>query len=629
VSERIVVCCRMDHARLVPPAGGDARGYLEHARALKQQAEALGASLASWSATTLGFAFDTNDLEEAIAFVKELRDESPTWACGLAQGEMEPLADKGSGRADLAWGEPLVAAVALARVALAGEVLVDGSVKALKARELLTLGRRLAVDGGRRVRAWRLDVDQPWRTDAALSVRRVEVAKLVGRPDPMAILGPPGTVNLVRADPGFGGTRMLNEIAARIAPAPCILVMPSGASVEPLGALRRALVRALTTLPYPNDPELGPQLDMFLGGIGASIEVASAIVSALLKPVEPNAPPGALLIDDAGEVDAESLEACAQLVTWADPPLHVVLRVDATDVVPGAFANLQRGGEIDLEPLGQAEGEELARSLTGEALQPVIAKRWARRGSFTPLGIVEAVQHGLTTGEIAWVGERAYARTRVAGRGKPRPASYWIGRRAKRTAPDERGVLATVALFGGEVSIENAELALHAVDAPIVVKDQATKLIAARWLTETQPGWVALPTRTHRDTIAELLDEEPRRALHKAIAEVLEHSEGELGCAEAAHHAAKAGDGERAARLALRAARAASAAGMTKSANRLLTLARLADPKCEPLTRRALISSLPPPGVGAKPVVVPPPPSVARSVEGRPAAPPSAPRTAP
>ena len=48
----------------------------------------------------------------------------------------------------------------------------------------------------------------------------------------------------------------------------------------------------------------------------------------------------------------------------------------------------------------------------------------------------------------------------------------------------------------------------------LAVRTLVPKLIASRWLNETQPGWVALPTRTHRDTIAELLDEEPRRALH-------------------------------------------------------------------------------------------------------------------
>src|SRR5262249_32606757 len=149
---------------------------------------------------------------------------------------------------------------------------------------------------------------------------------LVGRAEPLDLLGPPGTVNVLRADPGFGGARILAEIAARGGPAPRLTVIPSGASVEPLRALRRALVPALQTLPYPTDPELGPQLDMFLGGIGASIEVASAIIAAMLKPASPGGPPGALLIDDAGEVDAESLEACAQLMSWEGALFHVVVR---------------------------------------------------------------------------------------------------------------------------------------------------------------------------------------------------------------------------------------------------------------------------------------------------------------
>src|SRR5262249_26658577 len=159
--------------------------------------------------------------------------------------------------------------------------------------------------------------------DAAASVQRIVTPKLVGRAEPTSILAAPGLVNVVRADPGLGGSRLLAEIAGSIAPS--LTVIPSGASVEPLGALRRALVRALQTLPYPSDPELAPQLDMFLGGIGASIDVASAIIAAMLEPAAPGGAPGALLIDDAGEVDAESLEACAQVAASNDAAVYVVV----------------------------------------------------------------------------------------------------------------------------------------------------------------------------------------------------------------------------------------------------------------------------------------------------------------
>ncbi len=589
MSERIVVSCRMNGEEASRP---EAR-YLERARALTQQAEARGGTLASWSATAMAFAWDEGSLDDAIDLAGTAATSEAKWACAVARGELQPLADKGGGRADLAWGEALFAAVILARAARAGEVLVEASFTGLDA--FVKTGKRVARDGERRVHGVRIDPRQPWRRDLQSSVERLRTPMFIPRVDARALLAHPGVVHVVRADPGHGGTRMLAEIARAVAPGPCILVAPTGASVEPLGALRRALVRALATLPYPEDPDLSQPLDLFLGGVGASIEQAASLIASLLGPHRPGDPPGALLLDDASEIDAESLEACAQVVAWTSAPFHVVLRIDAADLVPTAFASLPREKEVELGPLPRDAAEALARDTTGGALGPRSAGRIARRAGFAPLGIVEAVAYGMTSGHMVWVGETASLRTQAALAGKPVKASYWIAKRAKATASDERGVLATVALLGGEAMRETVKEVMRLVRPEIDVDAEIAKLIVRRWLVETQRGWIALPSRTHRDTIADLLDETPRRALERAITDVLESREGELACAEAAHHAVKAGEGERGARLALRAARAAAAVGMSKSANRLLTLARLADPKCEPLTRQALLTSLPPP----------------------------------
>ena len=415
---------------------------------------------------------------------------------------------------------------------------------------------------------------------------------------------------------------MLAELGRAVAPGVAIYVAPAGASVEPLGALRRALVRALVSRPYPDDPELAPVLDMFLGGIGASIEQAAAMVGAFLRPKAPAEPPGALLIDDAGDIDAESLEACAQFVAWTTSPFHVFVRIDATDQLPAAFAALPAGLEIELGPL--AQGRRRSARARGDG-------RGARRQERTPdrasRGVCAARDRGGDRLRAHHGGRRVARRAGVAPHGgvargeagaAPRAGSP---KRAKATASDERGVLATIALLGGEAPLDTVRDALALVEPAIAVEEEVQKLTRRQWLVRSLPGWVALPSRTHRDTIADLLDEAPRRVLHRAIADVLEQSEGELGCAEAANHAVKGGDGERGARLALRAARAAQAAGMAKSASRLLTLARLADPKCEPLTRQQLLTSLPPPipppsappSSRARAPAPPPPPPPARS----------------
>jgi hypothetical protein len=162
VSSHIIVSVRTSYAALA--WAGDA--YLTRARSLTSRAEALGATLAAWSAMTFAFAWDGESLEEAVSFAVSLHDDAPSpehaWACGIAEGNLELLAQKGQ-RADLAWGPALVAATSLARVATAGEVLVDGDVRAMRAGELSTTGTRTSTDAGRRVRGWKLDLAHPWR----------------------------------------------------------------------------------------------------------------------------------------------------------------------------------------------------------------------------------------------------------------------------------------------------------------------------------------------------------------------------------------------------------------------------------------------------------------------------------
>src|ERR1019366_8613363 len=154
---QVVVSCRM------PPSGVVMRGaqsYLDRARALARRAEALGAQLVAWSATTLAFAWDPESVEEAVALAVSAREDAlfagSMWACGIAEGEIERLSVAVQ-RADLAGGEPLVRAVGLARIAEPGQVLLDDSLGALERLELRTTGRRTGKDAGQDVHGEELD----------------------------------------------------------------------------------------------------------------------------------------------------------------------------------------------------------------------------------------------------------------------------------------------------------------------------------------------------------------------------------------------------------------------------------------------------------------------------------------
>ena len=151
----------------MPSPGALVRGphpYLSRALALTRRAEALGARLVAWGATTIAFAWDLDSVEELILLATGLADEAAPpeaqWTCGIAEGDLEPL-----GRSHLAWGEPLLRAMSLSRIAHAGEVLIDVGVTALRTGDLATAGLRKGHDtaaGEHETAGAKLDLRSPW-----------------------------------------------------------------------------------------------------------------------------------------------------------------------------------------------------------------------------------------------------------------------------------------------------------------------------------------------------------------------------------------------------------------------------------------------------------------------------------
>jgi hypothetical protein len=152
---------------------GPEGAYLTRARSMCARGEALGGRLVAWSAALLAMAWDPDSIEEALLLGTSVREESlsleRSWSSGVAEGELEPLSPEGA-RMQLAWGEALVLAASLARIAKPGELLVDGDVRALRAGQLTLLGSRAATDAGLRVRGWRLDLEHPWKRSADTGV---------------------------------------------------------------------------------------------------------------------------------------------------------------------------------------------------------------------------------------------------------------------------------------------------------------------------------------------------------------------------------------------------------------------------------------------------------------------------
>ncbi len=577
----IVVCFR---------STGGGRGLLERGRALDTRASEDGAVLVAWSAFELAFVFSSDAIEKVIELTREEPAEGEErFAVGIAQGELKKLADDGT-RGALAWGPPLVAASALAAVARPGEILCSPTVRAARSGELLAVGSRVAHAGEATIRGIRIDRERPWRRQAVERLAQMRVAALVGvEPvrDPITM----GSLLVLRADPGAGGTRWLTELAG-VAPK-SLLLSPVGSGLEPLGALRRAIARSIGPDLNPLLLELSDPLERLLAGSAVSLDKAARVVAAYLwQRTGVGETPALVLIDDAKIVDPASIEACVKAAKLPNAGFAIVARLDATSSVPSMMSSLPRAKEVELAPLDRDAAEALAGGCTNDALDPVARKRWARLGGNVPLGIVESIAWGIVSGELAWSGDKAHPRSRASGRGKVRPPTEWIAMRARDETERCRTILGLVALLGGEAKVTRLGHVLERAEMPMDVDLVVAELVSSRWLVDTQEDWVGLPSRTRRDALATLLEEPVRNKLHLAAAHVVEKEEGKFGRVEAAWHAAQAGEPQSASQAMLAAARAAADGLFEATTTQLVAYARRTDPSCEEVALEILANAL-------------------------------------
>ena len=575
--------------------GGDGRGgsgedvgELSASRVLVARGEATGGVLCAWAGEQLAFAFEPSALDAAIDLALHARTREP-WSIALVEGHCE--IDPAQSRPRLAVGWALTRALDLAQIGRAGDVLVDRRLRALREGEINRVGWRYGRDlSGQALRGALLDVEQPWSRDVPAHEGHFVTPPLVGRPDPRGMLAAPGTLAVLRANPGMGGSRFLGEVRAHARPGMSLLLTPTVTTLEPLGALRAAMLRALAEGETDDiEPELVPARERLLQGEGVTIDMAATIIAAHVT--RPNDDAGAVIVDDASEIDASSLEACTRAMFLGR--FSLIARIDAGSQIPAVLGGLAIGPEVELGPLSREHAEQLAAASTGGALDREGQRRWARLGGNAPLGILASLRASLAQGELAWVGKYAYPRRRASGTGQVTHPSFWIARSAALASMPAQCVLAVITLAGGEAAVHAVERALEAAGAPVVARTEIDAMLASGWLVETAPGWIALPTRTHRDAVlGELMDEETRHATHQALAASLGESARGLGMAEVAFHAARGGDGKAAARAALQAARQANLVGLAASATQLIALAKREDPTCEEEAQRHLETSI-------------------------------------
>ncbi len=591
---RIVLCVRVPRAQ-----GG--RSVLARLRALDELATARGGVVVAFGASRIVFSFEPETFARVVPLLREATAVGePPFAGGLAEGDLTLLAEDGS-RGELAWGEALVAATALANVARSGELVCAADVSALRSGELVGTTRVRARSTAGVFRGVRVSIAKPFR-ERAEELSRLRVPSVVGV-DIADVPIATSSLTIVRAASGAGGTRMLAELAARAPRA--LSLAPSGAGLAPMGSVRRAVERSITHDLGPKLVALAEPLDALLSGEPIDVETVATLICAFFAArgrTEPDAGSPLVVIDDAGSVDPASLEACARALLRADRegiPLAVVARLESGEAVPAPIASLPRGREVEVGPLSAEDAGRVAAAFTSGALDAASSVRWAERGGRLPLGIVEALTEAVATGKLVWEGARAVETSRSASRGGARDPAEWIADRTASLDPACRVVLALVALLGGEAKQARLVRILDEAGIEIDLEPTVEILVRDKWLLDVQEDWVGLPSRTHVGVLARSVARDDRIRLHAAIASVLRADEGAFGRAEAAHHAAKEGDVRRAARTAVDSARAAAVRGLEASTAQLVALARSLDPSCEEAARDALATATAKPSSGA------------------------------
>lgn len=586
--DRIVACFRWRGAVALADRSED---YARAAHAVFSRAEDAGGKLVAWHAASFAVAFAPEGMESLVELLTG--DDSPAlgFSVGIAQGELGEIG--GTGRMSFAWGPPLVMAWALARVARSGEVLVDPEIAAVRDERLLVRGSRIGLLGGARVRGVRLDVRHPWQPERGFPTVALVRARYLGQ-DPVA--PPPGTLGLVTGRRGSGGTRWLEELAARERARRTLWLRPRLG--EALGSLRRALARAKEAQ-AELDPELSSSLESVLAGEGLDLDTSSNLLAALLRREDS---PGLVLIDDVEQIDADSLEAVVHAAKSG--AFAVVARALDGLALPEALSHLTRAFEVELGPLESEQAVELVNQLSSGRLRGSEARRWSVRGGGLPLGILAALSDALESGELVLKEDASLKRTAKAGAFSPQQL---LARRVRRWDPRVKSVLGGLAVLGGDSEEEELAALLGMMKEPPPSEEMLHALEAAD-LVLRDGARLMLPSATLGFVLTDALAEAERARLHRAAAAVLAGADQPLCAVAATVHSMLGGDVDRALPLARRGAGALRAGGLEDTALAFEVFGESGEPSL--VRQRGLFAGAHADRAGLQRSDVPPPPSM-------------------
>lgn len=601
MTRRLVVC-----ARWRPPAAvgsvatrAPEETWEQALRTLADRATALGGRLVGWHEGVLSVDFAPDGLQDAVDF---LVDEplATSLSCGMAHGELSTCVE--SHRMALCTGEVLQVAAALAEFARPGEVLVSPELVVASRGELLTSGPPRRREGREPVPALVLDVVHPLRSLLEEAVARLVDPVWQGEAVPAEDAPSPGRVTVVRGPAGYGGTRWLEELARDRQD---VLWVRPGRVGWPCSALSQTFK-----------------------GTASVAELEASLRGA---------PIGMVLVDDAEQVDGDSLELLFEVCKTG--AFGLVLRWnDAEKSTSQLFRDLVAGADVvterRLESLSGVAAARLAETATAGRLGEAPRSALEALGQRSPLDALEQVVHALDRGDWVWSDETIQPRSENAL--EPKAAAQALADRIERLNPRSRLILEALAVLGGFVDAKDTARVLEAVfasgvratpvealqEGPLSGEEVARslpQLVSSRWL-RARPFRFA--SSSARRAVMSQIPPERLRALHVGAARLAVQSGGWAGRAGAVVHAWSSGRAAQARDLARSAEPSLRRAGCVAAADALCTLADEGDP--EGLRHRGYLPEEPPasgaapgePGIDWRPGAAsksPRPPSVAET----------------
>ena len=400
------------------------------------------------------------------------------------------------------------------------------------------------------------------RLSGGPSPRALEGLAFVGREDELeiaveALLGFPSVTVLVVGAAGVGKSRLLAEVAARLA-LPVLSVRGFLPERDEPWALARSLLgealsldlaaaRALPDRAASALVDLLPELEDLRPIQSWPVDHESRRALALeggVRLVATVASRGVLiLVDDLQWADATSL-ALLGLVERRVPEAGLVLAYRPEEVHPespaGAFLRELRNGEVAIAevPLGALSVEVVSRLVVDDDLALALAEATDR----TPLALTEVIGELARRGAIA-LDPQGRWRSRTEGvtelaKEIARAGQRRVARaRFDRQPPDRKETLALLALIGREAPARFLAEA-RATEQKHILAD--LDALARSGLVRLGDGGWTLVHDLVGETIAAALDREERGRLHQLLARALETEGGDS--AELARHLAAAGD---------------------------------------------------------------------------------------